>query len=895
MLKLQKEIIRFLVLVVIALTLTACPGGGGGGGTNAAPAKALVTSVQPSADAVGVPVNSAISATFSSAMNPATFNSTTFYVKDSSGALVPGSVSYSGVTATFTPTATLNPQTTYIATISNFVTDSSGNYLDANYSWSFITGAPDLTPPSVSSTNPADGATWVPINSSITATFSEALLAATINNVTFTLRDAANTQVAGTVSYSGTTATFTPTSDFKYSTKYFATISSNISDLSGNNLIADYTWTFSTGAAPDTTPPQISRVIPAPYSILVDTNTSIAMIFTEAMDPLTVTTASFTVEDMVLGKAVTGTVSYTGNTAVFTPSAALTANRVHVAKLSTGAKDISGNSLATPYERVFSTGASTDTSSQSVFSVVPANGSTGAPINSAVVVTFNEPVDPSTVNTSTFIVKDVNNNAPVVGTVSCTGFRAYFVPKDNFSYPTFYLVTIKKNVKDLAGNPMSGDHTVSFTTGNSTDATQPTVASNVPAYGATAVYANSAITATFSEEMDAATINTATFTVRDINNNQVPGLVWHIGKTAKFIPDKVLAPSTFHMATLTTGVKDIAGNSMALNHTWSFTTGSLQMSTIDSFGDVGAGSSIAVDSNNRIHVSYYDRTNSAIKYATNMSGTWVSSTVATNVDGGGSPSRSIIKLDSNNKVHIIYYDYNSGINYITNLTGAWTSSFIAAGSNFSMIIDSSDKLHISYSGGRLAASGLYYATNVSGTWISSIIDNPAQNSVYDSSIAIDKNGNLHILSYFTDWSGGRKAILKYANNSVGSWSIASIDNNSSSYNGLALAVDSNLAIHAIYGEYPTSWDLKYITNASGAWVTSTIGKKNDNWSKTSIAIDSTNKVHACAPGTQYITNSSGAWKIDNFDDAQSIACALDFYDKAHIAYYAGSSLKYASP
>lgn len=332
--------------------------------------------------------------------------------------------------------------------------------------------------------------------------------------------------------------------------------------------------------------------------------------------------------------------------------------------------------------------------------------------------------------------------------------------------------------------------------------------------------------------------------------------------------------------------------------------GTFQTSTIDSSADVGVGSSIAIDSNNKAHVSYYDITNKAIKYATNVSGAWVSTTIATNVDGGGSPSQSVIKIDSNYKVHIIYYDYyNGGIKYSTNISGAWTTSTIAAGSNFSMVIDANNKLHVSHSGGVMSATGLYYTTNASGAWVSSAIDNPPQNSVYSTAIAIDKNNKLHILYYLMDWNiSGGKASLKYANNSSGSWSLTLVDSVSSSYNGLGIAVDSNVKIHATYGEYPTSWNLKYITNVTGSWVSTTIGSKNDNWSFTSVVVDTNDKIHACAiggsPRVQYITNSSGIWVTDNIDDAQwSIAMALDSNNKVHIAYYAtpmSGPLKYAT-
>ncbi|MBI4689418.1 MAG: hypothetical protein HY754_03995 [Nitrospirae bacterium] len=52
------------------------------------------------------------------------------------------------------------------------------------------------------------------------------------------------------------------------------------------------------------------------------------------------------------------------------------------------------------------------------------------------------------------------------------------------------------------------------------------------------------------------------------------------------------------------------------------TTKTWTISTIDSQGYVGYYNSIAIDSNNKVHISYYDDTNDNLKYVTNSSGSW---------------------------------------------------------------------------------------------------------------------------------------------------------------------------------------------------------------------------------------------------------------------------------
>ncbi len=118
--------------------------------------------------------------------------------------------------------------------------------MQASYSWSFATGpATDTTPPTVSSTSPANLATGIAVNRAITATFSEPMDPATITAATFTL-SASSGYISGTVSYTGSTATFTPSGSLAYETIYTATITAGARDLAGNAMQASYSWSFKT-------------------------------------------------------------------------------------------------------------------------------------------------------------------------------------------------------------------------------------------------------------------------------------------------------------------------------------------------------------------------------------------------------------------------------------------------------------------------------------------------------------------------------------------------------------------------------------------------------------------------------------------------------------------------
>lgn len=113
-----------------------------------------------------------------------------------------------------------------------------------------------------------------------------------------------------------------------------------------------------------------------------------------------------------------------------------------------------------------------------------------------------------------------------------------------------------------------GDGGTNTNNPGASDTTKPTVSQTSPANGVTGVAVNSAISVTFSEAIDPSTVTTSTFQVAGVT-----GPVSVNGTTATFTPSSNLGYNTPYTVTLTTGVKDTAGNTMAANYTWSFTTG----------------------------------------------------------------------------------------------------------------------------------------------------------------------------------------------------------------------------------------------------------------------------------------------------------------------------------
>jgi methionine-rich copper-binding protein CopC len=317
----------------------------------------------------------------------------------------------------------------------------------------------DAVGATVSSTVPANAATGTAIGSKLAVTFSEAMDAATLSATTFTLKHG-TTPVSGRVTYSGVTANFAPDNGLVAGTVYSAAISTGVKDLAGNALARSYAWSFTTGATRDATKPKVTDTTPANVAAAAPVGSKLSATFSEALDPATVTTSTFTLQQG--GAAVSGTVAYSGVTAVFAPASYLLAGTLYTATVSTGAKDLAGNQLANNYVWSFTTGTAQDTQAPQVALVTPASFATGVCVNKTIAATFSEAMDPLTVNTATFSLQQGATAVP--GTVVYSGLTAVFTPTSNLLANTGYSATISFGAHDLAGNALARNQVWSFTT-----------------------------------------------------------------------------------------------------------------------------------------------------------------------------------------------------------------------------------------------------------------------------------------------------------------------------------------------------------------------------------------------------------------------------------------------
>ncbi|MDD4876671.1 MAG: hypothetical protein PHQ86_06055 [Dehalococcoidales bacterium] len=235
----------------------------------------------------------------------------------------------------------------------------------------------------------------------------------------------------------------------------------------------------------------------------------------------------------------------------------------------------------------------------------------------------------------------------------------------------------------------------------------------------------------------------------------------------------------------------------------------------------GADSSIATDSNGKVHISTRNEegtgttsegSNGGLRYVTNTTGEWTWTDVDTSPTCGNDTD---IIVDHNDKVHISYLDRSEGLKYATNVNGSWEVFNVDAeenvGWNTSIVADSNNTVHISYSDPSPIVDPpgngyLKYATNKSGIWTTQVIDDDNAGAFTGS--AVDNQDNLHISYCTTDGTRGR---LMYITNTSGSWVKEMADEDEISVGVYcAIDVDTNGNSHISHYDY-INQDVRYST------------------------------------------------------------------------------------
>jgi len=247
-----------------------------------------------------------------------------------------------------------------------------------------------------------------------------------------------------------------------------------------------------------------------------------------------------------------------------------------------------------------------------------------------------------------------------------------------------------------------------------------------------------------------------------------------------------------------------------------------------SFWGVGRFSSLAVDSNNNMHISYQsgysDEAESRwLRYITNGNGTWEIQGEEGCSLGSESGMYSSIALDNDGQVHISHPGCdteNYCVRHVTDESG-WHGECVPNTQDRSLgtsiAVDDANTIGVAfYRLHQEAKSDFWFSINIAmkanGEWTTTEIEPIATylgNVVSDRFLALDDASHAHIA--YTGLDDEDNPVLKYATNASGEWITEVVDPSPNSGIGASIAVDSDGYVHISYYDNGNS-SLKYATN-----------------------------------------------------------------------------------
>lgn len=191
--------------------------------------------------------------------------------------------------------------------------------------------------------------------------------------------------------------------------------------------------------------------------------------FSQAMDPATLNSSTFTVTSGM--EPVEGRVTYSHPTAVFEPTVPLASAGPFTATITRGAKGVSGLALSESHSWTFASRAFTPPT-PTVVSTTPLDGASKVSTTAIVSAAFSRDMDAATLTTGTFTLTSGPGATPVPGKVVYTravGWdpgMAEFKPLAALAGNTVFTATLTTAARSTFGIPLAANYAWSFTTGD---------------------------------------------------------------------------------------------------------------------------------------------------------------------------------------------------------------------------------------------------------------------------------------------------------------------------------------------------------------------------------------------------------------------------------------------
>lgn len=421
---------------------------------------------------------------------------------------------------------------------------------------------------------PADGAVQVATNSVLRFEFDAVVALDSLGDEdTWLRKNGESDNVAGSFGLldGGQTVTFTPAQVLALETDYTFQLSGLTCDNNGRLLDATITFTFRTL---DETPPSLLGLDVSNGATAHSRTGTFTFTFSEAIAASSLDTDSLRLRD-VFGFTYAGARATQGNTVVFDPHADLPGNRQFTLELTGAVTDRAGNAFASLSQTTFTTAI--DAASPSVNTMWPALHATG--ISPAVhpTYTFDESMDPGSVEPASLSFQDQFGSIVPFAIHASDDQRTLRVRptvqlQPDRQYTLAFLLGAAA-ATDVSGNNLTATQALQFTTGS--DVTPPAVTGSTPTPGETRVSVNAILEVTFAEGLDPAWVDTDTVRLSAAGQDLAIVVEKPQPHLVRITPVLELPVDTVCAVVLQgghEGLHDDAGNVMAADHSYAFTT-----------------------------------------------------------------------------------------------------------------------------------------------------------------------------------------------------------------------------------------------------------------------------------------------------------------------------------
>lgn len=478
----------------------------------------------------------------------------------------------------------------------------------------------DTSSPTLVLTEPVDAAIDIAVTSDVSITLSEQIDPLSVSQSSMSV-SSQGVAIEGIVSVNGAVVTFLPSEPLADATNYNVIVA-GVTDLAGNPLISDASWSFTTIVA-DAVPPSISQTSPSNGSADIPVNFVTQVLFSEPMDPQSFNASTFTISDGVTNRA--GSISIVGNLAQFYLDTPLDYSTAYTITIDASVTDLAGNALgqdlsfefiSRDFQPTYCSSFAQNYSAVWISSVNIQNftsSSQGTPVAGYRDSTSTSFDVSRTFNPVTLTAAYANSAVPMAWRVFIDSNQdgvfgvdeAVFdgvgsgVISGSFSLPDTALAghtRMRVSLKDGSLPEACG----SFGFGQvvdyrvlvpelAADFTAPTVVSVTPEDNASDVSVGSTIEVQFSEKVNEGTLNSETVVLSSASGSIASNLDFDTASNVMVIaPNSPLEQGTAYNLEITNSVQDMAGNELQSAFLSNFVTADTPVGGVTVSGSVSA-------------------------------------------------------------------------------------------------------------------------------------------------------------------------------------------------------------------------------------------------------------------------------------------------------------------